>query len=338
MPDLVLDRRFIERVLSCNNVRVVQPVESGREGWRNELLLFLKPEIFLAEQVGQIEASLRTVSEKLQEFDAHIGGVVIVSGRVLDQLDIMSRHYGFINKLSNSASKMLDVNEYQRIADALQMSSTDGFEILGGHEYLARYPDEDCFDLDRLWFSKRSVKLRSGFYVQSYEIGEAKIILVNGFHPVQLAHFTDPTHRIVLVLIHSNTDWAVLRNEMVGATFPERATQESIRGTLYACPQRFGFRTVSIANNGVHLSAGPFEALFEIINFGRAFGLDIEKTPPLVMRRLLEAGLETEQASSVLENPTIQGFPKAADLFTVTEDMDTEEAITVWIEQGLPSN
>jgi nucleoside diphosphate kinase len=334
--DVELGNRIAEKVPECDDLITIQPVHIGRDMWRNELLLFIKPELFLVEKAEQVERSIDLVLTKLKEFDAHISGISIVGGRLLDQLEIMNHHYGFINRLSRLASKMLDDDDRTKIAEALEISSIGEYEILGGHEYLVQYPGEGCFDLDRLWFTKKSIKLRSGFYTQSYEKDGRDLILVNGFHPAQLAHFIDPSHRIVLILIHSNTDWAVLRNQMVGATFPEKAVPESIRGTLYAQPEKFGLESVSIANNGVHLSAGPFEAMFEIVNFfGQILELDPGKQPPLILQRMLEAGMDTERALSTLDNPIVTQVPKPVDLFTATEDMDTGEAVAFWKESLL---
>ena len=135
-------------------------------------------------------------------------------------------------------------------------------------------------------------------------------ILVNGFHPAQLFHFTNETHRIVLVLVHSDTPWGTLRNEMVGATFPEKAVPNSIRGTLYANPNDYGLESVSIANNGVHLSAGPFEGLFEIRNFfGHILDLDVEKQPPLILKKMLAAGFRWRTRSSHWRIPSSQSHP-----------------------------
>jgi nucleoside diphosphate kinase len=185
--------------------------------------------------------------------------------------------------------------------------------------------------LDRLWFTEASTKIRSGFYVRHVKKDGKDIILINGFHPEQLSHFTDPSHKIVLMLLHSNTDWSVLKNEMVGATFPEKAASESIRGVLHANAKDYGFESVTIANNCVHLSAGPFEAMFEIVNFfGKIVGLDLQKQPPLIMRRMLEAGINYKQAVSALDNPLIISSGKSIDLFTATEDMNTDEAVTLF--------
>ena len=316
---------------TCDDFAILQSVEIGRETHRNELLLFVKPEIFMVKDNAQVEAALDLVFTKLAEFDAVVSGVAVVGGKVLEEAEIMNRHYGYINRLSRFASQMVDVDDQQKIADALDIPDLDGITIYGGHEYLKAHPAEDCFALDELWFTKKSIKIRSGFYVQQYQKDGEDFILVNGFHPAQLMHFTDPTHRIVLVLIHADTPWATLRNEMVGATFPEKAVPHSIRGTLYAHAEAYGLGTVSIANNGVHLSAGPFEGLFEINNFfGEILDLDIEKQQPLLLKKMLAAGLSMETALKSLENPIVSESPKPTDLFTATEDVESDEAIALW--------
>jgi nucleoside diphosphate kinase len=333
-----LAEKIAGSVATCDGILTVQSVHIGSDTWRNELLLFVKPEAFSEKETGSIIRTIELVFVKLDEFNAHSDGIVIVGGKVLDQTETMSRHYGFINQLSRSASKMLDDDDRTKIAYALHLPSLDEVKLLGGHEYLAQNPDMDPFGLDELWLSKESIKMRSGFYVQSYDIGGDNVILVNGFHPAQLAHYTDPSHRIVLILLHSNTHWAVLRNEMVGATFPEKAVPGSIRGTLYAQPQRFGLESVSIANNGVHLSAGPYEGMFEIDNFfSKILRTDLKKQPPLMLQRMLAAGIDRECALSTLDNPIITGGKKPQDLFTATEDMDTAAAVAFWKENLPPS-
>jgi len=329
--DTTLIKTIAAMAPTCDNFAVVQPVEIGRETHRNELLLFVKPEIFMVKNTAQVEAALDLVFAKLAEFGAIVSGVAVVGGKVLEEAEIMNRHYGYINRLSRFASQMVDAEDRSKIAEALGIPTLEGIAIYGGHEYLKAHPGEDCFALDTLWFTKKSLKIRSGFYVQHYTKDGEDFILVNGFHPAQLLHFTDPTHRIVLVLVHSDTPWATLRNEMVGATFPEKAVPHSIRGTLYAHAEDYGLGTVSIANNGVHLSAGPFEGLFEINNFfGKILDLDIEKQPPLLLKKMLAAGLPMQTALKALENPIVSETPKPTDLFTATEDVDSDAAVALW--------
>ena len=327
-----LAHKITETALKCDTVEVLQPARIGAGQWRNELVLFTKPEVFLVSETDQSEKIVSLVLNKIREFDAQVEGIAVVGGHVLEEMEIMSRHYGFINVLSRSASKILNADDKRKIEDALG-ASVSGYDILGGHEYLKQYPQETGSDLDRLWFGNKSAKIRSGFYVRSVQKDGRNIILVNGFHPEQLSHFTDPSHKIVLMLLHSNTDWSTLRNEMVGTTFPEKAASGSIRGTLYAHAMEYGFESVTIANNAVHLSAGPFEGMFEIVNFfGKIIGLDLQTQPPLTLRRMLEAGIDYEHAISALENPLITHSGKSVDLFTATEDMNTDEAVDLFKE------
>lgn len=322
--------KITKTALKCDTVEVLQPARVGEGPWRNELLLFTKPEVFLVSKTDQAEKIVDLILNKIRAFDAQIEGITVVGGRVLEEMEIMSRHYGFINILSRSASRILNADDKRKIEDALG-ASVKGYDILGGHEYLKQYPQETGSDLDRLWFAEKSAKIRSGFYVRHAKKDGRDIILVNGFHPDQLSHFTNPSHKIVLLLLHSNTDWSMLKNEMVGATFPEKAAPESIRGTLYAHAMEYGFESVTIANNCVHLSAGPFEAMYEIVNFfGKIMGLDLQTQPPLTLRRMLEAGIDYEHAVRALDNPQITRTGKSVDLFTATEDMNVEEAVALF--------
>lgn len=327
-----LSEQISSKAAACDQLDVLQPAQIGAGDWRNELVLFIKPEAFMLESVANTAKVVDLVQKKLREFEAHVSGVALIGGQVLDRLEIMSAHYGLINRLSRQASQMLSAEDHQKIAGALDMP-IDDYTILGGHEYLKEYPGETSRQLDELWFSGRSTKIRSGFYVKPVEKDARKLLLVNAFHPEQLNHFTDPSHRIALFLIHSNNAWAALKNQMVGATFPDKADPGSIRGILHAQAQDYGFESVTIANNVVHLSAGPFEALFEIVNFfGKLFEVDIRKTQPLAVKHMQSAGLSLEQALGALDNPIISETPKPTDLFSATEDMDTDTAIKLYKE------
>jgi hypothetical protein len=182
----------------------------------------------------------------------------------------------------------------------------------------------DTDTLSEVWFAQEAHKLRSGFYFIADTFQDQPLILVNGFHPSQLEHFTRKDHRIYLMLLHTDTDWASLKFDLVGDTFPERANEESIRGKLFADPRKYGQQEVGINTNGVHLSAGPFEAAFEVFNFfGDLIDLDPAETPPLAVKKAMEAGLDIEQALKLLNNPELN----ESDLFSETENLNTDAAV-----------
>jgi len=325
-----ITRKLAETASKCHTIEILQPAKIGEGTRQNELLLFLKPEVFLLPDAGHVEKVIDLVLNKIVEFNAQVAGISIVGGQVLEDKEIMSKHYGYINVLSTSASKVLNDEDKQKIEKAFGIS-LNGYDILGGHEYLKQYPTETGADLDRLWFAEKSIKIKSGFYVRLVKKDDRNIILVDAFHPEQLAHYTRPSHKIALVLLHSNTDWSILRNEMVGHSFPEQAVPGSIRGTLHQHAKEYGFESVSIANNCVHLSAGPFEGIFEISNFfGKLMDTNPRTTPSLILKRMLEAGLDYDQAIKALDNPPVTLPTKSTDLFSATEDVNTDAAVELY--------
>ena len=325
-----LKAQIAAQVAGCDNLAALQAPAIGQTSRKNELLMFLKPEIFNNGNPAAIQNSLDMIFQKLQDFNAEVAGAVIVGGQALEAQKCMDRHYGTINVLSRTASQVLSAEDRQKIYDTLGVAAAD-YPLYGGHEFQASHPGFTPAKLDELWFTKKSMKIRSGFYVQAYELNGEKFILINGFHPAQLAHFTEPSHRIVLLLIHSDTNWATLRDELIGDTFPERAAGVSIRGTFYADPARYGFASVSIANNCVHLSAGPFEGMFEIGNFfGGLMNIDVKSIQPLIVRQMIAAGITADQAWQAIDNPTVTADGKTKDLYSVTEHKDTAPSIAIY--------
>ncbi len=325
-----LAKKITDIALSCNNFGILEPAKIGESNLNNELLFFIKPEVFLLDERFNIENTVGLILDTLEKFNAKIDGIAAVNGRALDKYNIMASHYGFINVLSNSASSVVDQESRNKIESAFGIS-TGNYEILGGHEYLRKYEVETENQLDSLWFAEKSIKIRSGFYVRLIKKNGDNIVLVNGFHPKQLSYFTDPSHRIVLMLIHSDNSWYELKNKMVGATFPENADKNSIRGILCSNANKYGFKEVTIANNCVHLSAGPFEAFSEIMNFfGKLINADVSNIHPLILKRMLAMGISREDAIASLKNPKIVFGGKDTDLFTATEDKDTDTAIQIF--------
>jgi hypothetical protein len=297
---------------------------------KNQLLFFFKPECFFLE-FQKTRNLLEMVFEKFDQFRVEISGSLLLYGRRLEELSIMDRHYGFINRLSKKASKIISTKELEKIQLALGIDKPADYQLLGGHECLNQYQEFDEKSLDGLWLTQKSIKLRSGFYFHQYKIKGKKVIMVNGFHPSQLRHYTDPLHKIIVLLVHSNTEWNILKNDLAGDTFPERAKENSIRGEIFRNNSKYGIQNPTISNNCIHLSAGPFEALFEIDNFlqrveGAKFNLDQTN----ISRLMNEVGLEKREIKRCLSNPTAKINSTSTDLFTLTEEKNSTEAISMY--------
>lgn len=317
------NQELIEQVKTAQKAYIIQPVQIGSTDLQNELVFFIKPELFAVDEDAKILNSLHLIEEKFYNFQVVVSGAVILPGQVLAEHEIMNRHYGFINQLSRKASKMVSQETREQLFEKLEIEDDGKHIILGGHEFLQKY-SENIDTLNDIWFGKGAKKLRSGFYFIADTFKGDPILLVNGFHPSQLLHFTREDHRILLMLIHTDADWYDLKFDLVGDTFPERANPESIRGQLYKKPENYGQKEVGINTNGVHLSAGPFEAAFEVVNFfGDILSINSEKTPPLAIKRAVELGIDQSQALLFLNNPPLG----ESDLFSKTENLNTIEAI-----------
>ncbi len=297
---------------------------------KNEMVMFLKPEVFLNKTDAQIKRVLDMVFDKLAEYEMVVDGAALMPGSVLATHGIMDRHYGFINVMSREASERVDPTARQEVLVKLGLDREADYPILGGHELIARQ-NLAAGELDLLWSEQPSTKVKSGFYARKFELGGKDYILVNGFHPQQLAHYTNPDRRILVMLVKSDTDWDVLRDKMVGSTFPEQAILGSIRRTAYENAHDMGFESVTIANNVVHLSAGPTEALYEIDNFFKpTVGLDISAQKPILVHRLMDEGMPLEDVLEILENPLIELSDIKGDLHGLMEHKNLEEAVELW--------
>lgn len=311
---------------------LAQPFEYKSEK-RNELLFFMKPGFFLLDTFSHRKEVLRLVLQKLEEFDIELSGAALVNGAILDQAQIMDRHYGYINKVSKNASKMIGPEELEGFHLMMPDFHEDHALILGGHEFLERYPSYNAQSLNALWMTHPSHKLRSGFYYHDYLVDGQYVVLVNGFHPSQLFHFTDPEHKILVGLLHSDADWRSLKENFAGDTYPRKADPNSIRGTLFHEQDKYGTQHIGIANNFIHLSAGPFEGFFELENFLSNIGdvhFHLEDTRLAMVMR--EKGLGMDDYHAVLSNPEAVVDGNETDLFTYTENFNSRDAVDTYIK------
>lgn len=287
---------------------------------KNQLLAFFKPEVFLEKTPEQIEKIMKLVFEKLEKHNVSIDGTALFPGTAVARYQIMDRHYGVINTLSKSASKILSNEERETVFKTLGIADKNT-KILGGHEAFEIAGINNTYDFDQYWLEAKSTRIRGGFYVRTMKINGETTVVVDGFHPHQLAHYTETDRNLGIMLVSSDTSWATLRDEMLGVSFPQDAHKDSIRGIMHKNAQDYGFKSVGIQNNIMHLSAGPTEALFEIDNFLNApFGIDFLEKEAKLAESLLLAGIKPEDIKKILTDKELHGE---------LEHKDTDEAVEI---------
>jgi hypothetical protein len=202
--------------------------------------------------------------------------------------------------------------------------------ILGGHQILERFKNLTAQSLGAIWDGGSGTKAGSGAYAQKLRIGGEDVIGLNGFHPGQITHFVEKGRSIVVFAIRSTTSWRALRQVFLGATNPEKAAAGSFRRVLMEKREAYGIPAVNQGLNGAHLSAGPLEALAEILRYGsdhdRREELPIGQT--VFGAAMIRAGFKPEEIRRMLGNARLYtASGRLVPAFDMTEETDWRDAI-----------
>jgi hypothetical protein len=113
-----------------------------------------------------------------------------------------------------------------------------------------------------------------------------------------------------------------------GTTIPSNAVDGSLRHTLLERREAYGIPLVTQSYNGIHLSAGPLEAMVEL----QRFDSDHSDGPDSAPYTDYAFGKRLEQAMGVIpdelvHNKKLEVDGKKISVFDLTEDVDTEEAV-----------
>ncbi len=332
MNRAVIKNKVLESIDSKENVILINEcIKSSKE---NEALFFLKPEFFNIKKIEQIELMLSMILDKIKEFNIDISGVLTLKGDFLKEAKIIERHYGFINRMSTDGSKLLTALDLEKIKQVLSVANLKEYKIFGGHELVKAYDDINEKKVTDMWYEKVSYRIGEGFYIQVHDIKEEKVIIINGFNPHQIKHFTSPDSKIVLFLLQTDTDWFTLRNTFVGDTYPENACEGSIRNLLFKDSAKYGIKAISVADNFVHASSGPFDSLFEICNFvSNIKGINFSRRNTNIYYLMKEKyGLGDAEFDKALENPAAEINGLKTDLFTFTKNRNTYESVADYVK------
>jgi len=297
---------------------------------KNEFLFFIKPEITVKSETINLEKILELIGEKIAAFGFNIHNIKILSASYLDKFDIIAQHYGVINKIASDARQNLSDGAKEKFKEIFGQAIEES-NVLGGMEILTKYPDLNAYSLDYLWQNVENKKLAGGTYCEEIKIDNENIYLINGFHPRQLKHFTEKGRSIVVFTLSSDLSWAEARSNFIGATRPSDAKDGSLRRELLDRKDEFGLSEVSQGVNGVHLSAGPVEALIELKRYNSNFSdnTQIKEFSSFSFGQKLAENFPADAVEKILSNPNVEVDGKAVSIFDLTEEKDSDEVIAI---------
>ena len=296
----------------------------------NEFILFIKPNITINEPGIKLDKIVSMVMDKVSDFGLTINMIKVLPGKYLKKHNVMANHYGVINKLSKNVREEITEQGKEKFKEIFGLDF-DGADIYGGHEFLEKFPKFTPYALSVLWQSAGFKKLVSGTYAGKYTFDGHDHYIVNGFHPRQLNHFNLDGRSIVVFSLSGDLNWASARNDLIGLTDPSQAKKGSIRHELLVNQKDLGIPIMNTAYNGVHLSAGPIEALNEMIRFCSDYG-DSSKilgVEDFKAGKLLLENFSPQQVRQILDNDKIIHGEHTLNPFDITEEKDTDEMIPI---------
>jgi nucleoside diphosphate kinase len=293
----------------------------------NEFLFFIKPEILVKSDKIQLDKILELIEMKIEAFGFNIHNIKILSANYLDQYNIIAQHYGVINKISSNALANISDGAKEKFKE-LTGKSISEVKVLGGSEFIEQYPNFNAYSLDYLWQNLENKKLAGGTYFEPIKVDDEIIYVINGFHPRQLKHFTEAGRSIVVMTLSSDVSWTDARSNFIGATNPNNANIGSLRREFLDNKENLGLAEVSQGVNGVHLSAGPVEALIELKRYNSNFADNskIKDFSDYSFGKTLQDSFNG-QFDDIVNNINILIDDKATSIFDLTEEKNSDEAV-----------
>lgn len=296
----------------------------------NEYCLFLKPE--LTELRERLPSVLSLISEILEKNHREVvAASSTIAADYLKRHSLMEQHYGVIKDISRRGVPALSSSGRKRLEELFGAELGKDLIALGGHQFLERYPFFTSDALAVLYENLQNIKLAPGSHCVRATVRGQACLIFNGFHPEQIDRYTRSGSTIAPFVIRSTMPWTDIRNVLTGATNPAKAHPLSIRGQLYARRAELHLAEVSSAMNGVHVSAGPVEAMVEVCrymsDFDRRSVLEPEETT--FGHLLLAHGITREHVRVCATNPEVAVDGRRLSLFDATEERDAVDAADI---------
>jgi len=320
----------INKIKEAQNGRLwCEKIFENREDYKkNNFLFFIKPEITIKSENIKPDKIIDLIFERISDFGFNIHSVRALSAEYLEKYNLIEQHYGVIAHVSKDpVNNMTEAakNKFNEIYGC----SVDEVKVIGGDEFLERYPFFNYHSLDCLWQNNPNIKLASGTYAQKIRIDLEEMYLINGFNPRQLKHFTEKGRSIIAINISGDISWEKARNEFAGVTIPMNAAVGSLRHEFLKRKQEFGLSEVSQSYNGIHLSAGPIEALVELVRFDTDYSesdstINYLKFP---FGKMLAEQMGDNIPQWIVENKSVIYMNKKVSVFDLTENLDSDKAI-----------
>ncbi|GAB2640162.1 hypothetical protein [Nocardia goodfellowii] len=297
----------------------------------------VKPEVM---QIGSAADAMAEVARVLGEADVTALRYALIPAREYGELGFLMQHYPRLHRIAVDGARGLCTYAHREFTSLLDQSEAD---IAVGAFQAGAY--ELALTAEMLEARCRQAgihKLGSGSYASVVDLNGCPVVVLNGFVPALASSYgSDRTSLVGLVECHSYREIADLRAHVLGALNPSAAPPTSLRGALGRLVDRQYGITLSEGRNGVHLSAGHLEGMFQVWRyFAAADGLGLECTVlgrALANRRIRMAAV----AEMAADHNFSEGSGRNVSPHGATENLNREaviDCVVRWTDESRGSH
>jgi len=291
---------------------------------RNSALVFLKP-----------HAATDTIESFVRDHLSAAGIDIVDSGikcaaEIADQ-KLIDQHYGSLARIAmedQPADLLLSDSSKETFASTFGLDWSDALpSVLRNDEAMSRL-NVDGLALEPMWRGGLQCKLAPGTYVSRLDGPDEPVYTLNGFYPAMRHSYVSPGAEVrwlVCEFDEAALSWRAFRREIIGATNPAEASVGSCRAELLARWEALGLPAApTLAQNGVHASAGPLEGLKEkLVWVGSTLDTD-----GFARALLGEAHVSRETLDGWLcDNPVVTLAGETDKIFDLTEECGTDQVL-----------
>ncbi|ORC85184.1 uncharacterized protein TM35_000371570 [Trypanosoma theileri] len=306
--------------------------DEDAEERRNRALVFVKPHANTPETRALVEERLMQVEGMQIVSHRHVMGKEIASRQVMD------KHYGTIARYAVKVSpSSINVSVQNRaiFKEVFGISWKEALKcgrVWNAETALHVLGEISSDELYAMWGScAKTVKLTAGAYVAHF--CNEGVFVINGFYPYLRDTYSAEDARVTCYVLswpEKCLTWRAFREELIGSTNPGNAVSNSLRGLIRDRWRDLGLQhPPTTTDNGVHASAGPFEAVLE-----RHLWTCSPLTHDPLALRLQESGLTGALLYRWKSNPEVvlQNGRRTGCIFDLLENLQTSEMVDIMRE------
>lgn len=103
---------------------------------------------------------------------------------------------------------MISEDAKVKLAELIKESGASEENVLGGHQFLEKFPQFNAFSLNVLNDNLGATRLAPGTYAMKLKVFGEKYIVLNPFHPQQLVPYVSKGRAIIIAEATTKRSWA----------------------------------------------------------------------------------------------------------------------------------